>query len=314
MLEGTAEEVTITGAASLTPAELAQARELKRACDAADGLDLKLGWGEGSGAAPTVFLAHAGDRLVGYCSLDGDGTVAEICGMVAPGWRRRGIGARLFETARASFRSAGGDQLFAICEDASASGRAFIGHLSGQRAFTEHRMELRAGAPPADDDALTIRLLMPGDEEAFLIAARITAAGFERPLEQTVEHMRADLEQSAERQRLYLALAHDGPVGVFKLYAEESDASVGIYGFAVDPARQRQGWGRRMLARACALAREQGASRVTLEVDSANERAIALYTSSGFVTTTTYGYYIFPRIVLAVGLDGALAAEEQAGE
>ncbi|HEU0027737.1 MAG TPA: GNAT family N-acetyltransferase, partial [Ktedonobacterales bacterium] len=97
MSHETAEQpVTITGAASLTPAESAEVRALKRVCDTAAGLDLKLGWGGLSDAA-TVFLAWAGDQLVGYCSLDGDGVVAEICGMVAPDWRRRGLGMRLFE-------------------------------------------------------------------------------------------------------------------------------------------------------------------------------------------------------------------------
>jgi ribosomal protein S18 acetylase RimI-like enzyme len=302
MPEGTVElPVTITGATSLSAVELAEARALKQVCDAAEGLDLKLGWGGESSEAGQVFLARANGRLVGYCSLDGDGTVAEICGMVAPDWRRRGLGLRLFETARASFRSGGGEQLYAICEDASASGQAFIGVLSGQRVFSEYRMELRAASLPPDDGALTIRQLAPSDEEALVAAARITASGFGRPLEQTLRHMRADVNQPAER--IYLALAGDEPVGTFKLYAE--DSSIGIYGFAVPPARQRQGWGRRMLARACALAREQGAARVTLEVETNNERAIALYTSSGFVAITTYGYYTFSRSLLTAGLNGA---------
>lgn len=301
MSEGTVEQpVTIISAASLTPAERVAVQELKRICDEADGLDLKLGWGGSSSESAQVFLALAGDRLVGYCSLDGDGTVAELCGMVAPDWRRRGLGLRLFETARASFRSGGGEQLYTICEDASVAGRAFIDALSAQRVFSEHRMELRADVLPPDDGALTTRQLTPGDEDELLAAARITSTGFERPLEQTLRHMCADLEQPAER--LYLALADSEPVGAFKLYTE--DSSVGIYGFVIDVARRRQGWGRRMLARACALAREQGATRVTLEVDTTNDRAIALYSSSGFVTTTTYGYYIFSRSLLAAGLNG----------
>lgn len=296
--------VTISGAASLTPEQSAEVWALKRACDAAGGLDLKLTWG-GQSAAPQVFMARAGDHLVGYCSLDGDETVAEICGMVAPAWRRRGLGMRLFEAARLTFRDGGGEQLYAICEDASAAGRAFIARFPVQRSFTEHRMELRAATPPPADGTLEIRQLRSGDEEAIAAYARITAAAFERSLEQTLRHIPGDLEQPAER--LYLALVAGEPVGGFKLYRE--DESAGIYGFAVDPARQRQGLGRRMLARACAMAREQGATRVTLEVETDNERAIALYTSSGFETTTTYGYYLFSRSLIVAGLDNATALE-----
>jgi ribosomal protein S18 acetylase RimI-like enzyme len=300
MSEGTADQpVSITGAANLTPAELAEAQELKRVCDAADGLDLKLAWGGDPDGAATLFLARAEGHLVGYCSLDGDGSVAELCGMVAPDWRRRGLGLRLFETARAAFRNGGGEQLIAICEDASTAGRAFIGALAGQRAFTEHRMELATPAPAqAVDDGLVIQQLASDGEKSLVEAARITGAAFGRPLEQTLRQMRADADQQPA-QRLYLALVGDEPVGAFKLYADE--ATVGIYGLAVDTARQRQGWGRRMLARACAMAREQGAARVTLEVDTTNYRAIALYTSSGFEKTTTYGYYIFSRTLLTAG-------------
>lgn len=302
MSQGTTDQpVTITGAAGLTPAELVEVQALKDICDAADGLDLKLGWGGAPDGGAKVFLARADGRLTGYCALDGDGPIAEVCGMVAPEWRRHGIGLRLFEAARASFRNGGGEQLLAICEDASTSGRAFMRMLKAERAFSEHRMELRHPLPAdPEDGGLTIIPLMEGDEKALIPAARITAAAFGRTMEQTLRHMRADSGQESER--LYLALAGAEPVGAFKLYAEGT--TTGIYGFAVDPARQRQGWGRRMLARACALAREQGAARVTLEVETTNERALALYTSSGFVITTTYGYYIFSRTLLTAGLNG----------
>jgi mycothiol synthase len=296
--------VTITSAVSLTPEQTVEAEALKRECDAADGLDLKLTWG-GLSESAQVFMARSGEQLVGYCSLDGDETVAELCGMVAPAWRRHGVGMRLFEAARLSFRDGGGEQLYAICEDASAPGRAFIARFPAQRSFSEHRMELHAATLPADDGTLEIRQLRPGDGEAITAYARITAAAFERPLEQTLRHIPSDLSQPAES--LYLALAAGEPVGGFKLYREE--ATTGIYGFAVDPERQRQGLGRRMLAQACALAREQGAARVTLEVETTNERAIALYSSSGFETTTTYGYYLFSRSMIVAGLDGVTTLE-----
>lgn len=299
--------VTIRSAASLAPSESAQARALKRVCDAADGLDLKVTWG-GLSDVPRVFMAHAGAELVGYCSLDGDGTAAELCGMVAPAWRRRGLGLRLFEAARLNFRDGGGEQLYMICEDASAAGRAFVDALSLRRASAEYRMELRAARLEPDDGALEIRELNAGDLAEIAAYARITAAAFERSLEQTLRHATADLGQPNER--LYLALVAGEPLGAFKLYRE--DETAGIYGFAVDSSRQRQGWGRRMLARACALALAQGATRVTLEVDTDNERAIALYTSSGFVTITTYGYYLASRSLIAAGPKAFPAQDEDA--
>jgi ribosomal protein S18 acetylase RimI-like enzyme len=293
--EGSVESsVVISAAASLTPAELAETRALKSDCDMAEGLDLKVSWGDAASESERVFLARLGARLIGYCSLDGDGVVAELCGMVAPDARRIGVGMQLFAAARSAFRQSGGEQLYIICENDSTAGRAFVDALGAQRMFSEYRMEQREADSVGDDGTLVTRELQPGDEENLIAAAQITATGFARSFEQTLRSMREDVTHGAERS--YLALADGEPVGAFKLYSE--GFTTGIYGFTVNPARQRQGWGRRMLARASVLARAQGAMRVTLEVETTNERAIALYTSSGFVTVTTYGYYLLSRTSL----------------
>lgn len=293
----------IVARASLTPAETAEVQALKQLCDAHDGLDLKVSWGDPASATNKVFLARDGGRLTGFASLDGDAPEAEVCGMVAPDARRAGLGTRLFEAARTVFSGSGGEQLFVICEEGSPAGRAFVDTLDAIRAFTEHRMELRADVAP-DDGPLTVRQLSPDDDDTLAAAARITAGAFERPFDSTLRHMRADLE--FPNQTLYAGLVGADVVGAFKLYDE--DATTGIYGFAIDPAHQRQGLGRRMLARACALALARGATRVTLEVDATNTRASALYTSSGFVTITTYGYYLLSRTLLTGGLRATRAA------
>ena len=296
--------ISIRAANSLSDNELAQARALKAQCDRFEGLDLKLSYGMGETAGlayQSAFLAFSGDTLVGYCSLDGDAESAELCGMTHPDYRRRRIGIRLFEAARASFSDADGRQLLAICEDASTSGRAFLRQLAGQRAFSEHRMVWRGEASPASAAAATHALLVveamrPQDIQPL-------AAALARAFDQTEEHMRANLTSAAEMEteRVYVAWLDGAVVGGFRL-AKAFDAT-GVYAFGIDPQYQRRGLGRRMLARACALALAEGAPRVTLEVDTDNEAAIALYSSSGFETTTTYGYYVFSRTLLAFGLE-----------
>ena len=87
-----ADEITIETRVTLTPEEVAEVLALKGVCDAAEGLDLKLGFGAADPAEaryPAAWLARADGALVGYLSLDGDETVAEMCGMVHPDWRRR---------------------------------------------------------------------------------------------------------------------------------------------------------------------------------------------------------------------------------
>lgn len=301
----TPEGVTISERAWLNPEELAETLALKARCDALEGLDLKLSYGATTGqpdldsATTVAWLARAGDELVGYCCLEGDGQVGEVCAMVHPEWRRRRLGLRFFEVARARFTERGGEQLFAVCEDGSESGRWLMRMLAGQRAFTERRMLLRdeppAPTPPRAPGACTVTRALP-DEYAALGAA--LGPAFDQPPERFVEMLGSSVDDG---DGVYIARVDGQVVGGFRL--SPLPDTLGIYGFGIDPARQRQGWGRLMLAAACAEARARGATRVTLEVDDDNERAIALYTSAGFETITTYGYYIFSRTLLTVGFD-----------
>ena len=311
----TGDMITISGQNSLSADELAEALALKDTCDSAERLDLKLGYGDAEPAKatyPAVFLARSGQRLVGYCSLDGDATTAELCGMVHPDWRRHRLGMRLFEAARAGFRRAGGGQLFAICEDDSASGRAFLRMLAAQRAFSEHRMVWRGDALASTPSsaqaeaggAFVVERARPADYQAL-------AAALARAFDHTEERLLADLTNASAtaNEQVYAARLDGAIIGGFRL--SRMPDSTGIYAFGIDPAYQRHGWGRRMLAQACALAQQEdaenseqrGAQRVTLEVDTDNAPAIALYRASGFERVTTYGYYIFSPTLLAVGLN-----------
>ena len=295
------EQITISAQMRLSESELAEVLALKRVCDEAEGLDLKLGFGAAEPATaryPAVFLARAGQRLVGYGSLDGDEATAETCAMIHPDWRRRRLGFRLFEAARAGFRAAGGEQLFAVCEDASTSGRSFLRMLAGQRAFSEHRMVWRSGAAPSPTPPSDFSVERARPEDLRPLAVALSHA-----FDHGEERLLADLTTNSAiaTEQVYVARHAGAIIGGFRLSILPD--STGIYAFGIDRAYQRRGWGRQMLGRACALATAQGAPRVSLEVDTDNAPAIALYQASGFAIITTYGYYIFSKTLLALGLD-----------
>src|SRR5438445_795115 len=93
----------LVGRQTLDEEEIREARRLADVCNAYEGLDLKLALGEppaDSGQAMNRFLYYDDGRLVGFCSLDYE----ELCGMVHPEHRRRGIGRALLGAAINEYR------------------------------------------------------------------------------------------------------------------------------------------------------------------------------------------------------------------
>lgn len=87
---------------------LKQIEELQQRCEQYEGISLKLNWdmlrhpGEAGGAE--WVLSYEGELLTGFIGLYGIGGDMEVCGMVRPGYRRRGIFSSLWEQAQAVIR------------------------------------------------------------------------------------------------------------------------------------------------------------------------------------------------------------------
>jgi ribosomal protein S18 acetylase RimI-like enzyme len=277
--------------AALTSAQAAEVRALVALCNARDGLDLKLAIevSETPYTGPAqAFLHYAGGALVGFAALDyGGGHDAELCGMVHPGHRRRGIGRALLSAARAACPALGVSDLLLICEEASADGLRFADAVATGLEFAEHHMERDAqalGVPPFVMPRLDIRKATRADAETLV---HVLLATFGRTEERERERVRMALEGG--RSTYYLARLEGQPVAV--AHVIPLGELTGIYGFGVAPERRGRGIARAFLSRLMDLLRAEGATRFGLEVDTTNAAAQAVYRACGFATTTTYGYY-----------------------
>ena len=281
---------------TLSAPEALAVTALRDTCNAVDGLDLKVGLPTVVAEAgdltsrPSAFLLYVDDVLGGYCSLDGNEHAVEICGMVAPTHRRRGMGQALLDAALAACQADALAEILLICEEASAAGRAFAAVNGGSREFAEHRLELRDLAALQRGLTQEPRLILrrAGREDAGTLAhtqASIFAEESEADALQT-----SILEEFPHPStRFYLAELEGKPVSSLKLYREGDRAF--IYAFGVLPEYRRRGIARRTLASLVADLQAEGITRIGLEVETTNEPAIALYLTSGFSPITTYGYY-----------------------
>lgn len=253
---------------------------------AADGGRLKLEWGVLESRDPGLvqdLLWWEGDRLLGFAGVYAFGQPeAEVAGMVAPDARRRGVGSELLAAVRPLCRDRGCERMLLVTPRATAAGRAFAQVKGAALDHSEHFLVLGRqpdGAPR--DPAVTLRPAVAQDDQVVRSLLK-EAFGWEPPDQVLDRHGDAThvIERAGE------------PVGTIRLSVHGGIGAV--YGFAVHPAVQGQGVGRDVLGRACRLLGERGCTRITLEVETENEHALGLYTSTGFVAEAGEDYWALP--------------------
>ncbi|MGA7987235.1 MAG: GNAT family N-acetyltransferase [Candidatus Dormiibacterota bacterium] len=278
---------TIDGRAALSAAEKRAVSALRAACEEAEPLDLKLEIDEvESAGVPIHFLAGADGEVIGYAAIT-PGAEAEVCGMVHPAWRRRGMGKALLDQVLGAARRLERPSVLVICEDSGPVALAWLRRAGGSDEESELRMTLRlAGDDPRSGserrpEAL-LELRSPGvTERAALLA--LLGEGFHESAEQVGDRLDATPEDES-----LVAIESGQVVGTLRLTTTPRRSM--IYGFVVDKERRGQRLGTRMLEAVLTRLRAARVAEVGLEVDPENTPAVRLYRAFGFEAVTTYRY------------------------
>lgn len=276
----------------LDATEISEIKLLAQLCNQHEELDLKLNWNilhDRPVDQLNDFLYYADGQLVGFLALFSfNSQEGEISGMVHPAYRQRGIFSALFEAARQECRSRGLPTLLLIVEQASPAGQAFARHLSTTYDHSEYKMVLEEPRLPNTlRQRLQFRTARPEDIHAL---SRITAQAFKMPEDEANWYTESALSQPNRR---YYVGDVDGVI-IGKIDVSLSEESGSIFGFAVLPEHQGQGYGRQILARTVQEIFSSGQQNIWLEVSTENKQALSLYQSCGFKETGSYDYYRFP--------------------
>jgi ribosomal protein S18 acetylase RimI-like enzyme len=270
----------------LPPETLTQIAALEVDSVSADGGRLKLEWNtlkSRSGNVVEDVLWREDGRVVGFLGLYAyGGPTVELAGMVHPDYRRRGIGTRLLDEAIEVCRERGLDKILLVIPRTSPGGRALAESRRGFLDHSEHALDLDGAVVEGPSDpSLLLRLVSSDDvtEEA-----RILAEAFG-------ETEGSIVLDAPDQSRL--VGERDGKV-IATLRVDRTPGQWGIYGFAVEPRLRGTGIGRDLLRRVCHQAHEVGVTRLHLEVEVNNDRALGLYTSLGFTQTSTEDYFDIP--------------------
>ena len=270
----------LTTPARLSESDLAAVSALEQRVVAHDGGRLKLEWGVLPTDRVVPLLAWEGEQLIGYAGIYVFGPPdVEVAGMVDPVARHGGVGSALLKAALPLCRERGFAQALLVTPS-SPAGTAFAAAHGATLHHSEHALVLgdTPYGPPEDPS----RTLMAAAATDLPAVRRLLTAGF--------GHDPEEVSLREEPGETTLVVRQDGVlVGTLRL--SRGEGSGGIYGFVVDPQQQGRGIGRDVLARACRLLRAQGCERVHLEVSVDNDRALGLYTSTGFAQEATEDYW-----------------------
>jgi ribosomal protein S18 acetylase RimI-like enzyme len=271
--------------------ERQSAEDLLALANQLEGLDLPISLEPSipSTLAVSHFLYYEGGSLVGLALIQ-EYTEVEACALVHPDARRQGIGRALLDEIQVECRRHGHDHLLLLCDETSASGRAFMAAVGAQYQSAEYHMELY---PPAIDrsrprpEGLQLR---PAGAEDIDLLTLLQMTSFDDVEEKIRQRVTQSLQDPT--RQYFVGYLDKEPVGLLRLGRYEKSADVTAFG--VIPSYRGRGYGRQMLLDAIDRLLVENWPQISIEVATDNQNALGLYQSCGFQVTQTYGFYALP--------------------
>jgi ribosomal protein S18 acetylase RimI-like enzyme len=272
------------GNSLLTSKQLVDIKELQQACEKGEPFELKLNWDMLQTRPEDEihdFFHYENEKLVGFIGLYGFGNKVELCGMVHPDYRRKGIFTQLFNQAEQEMLERKYKQILLNAPSKSESAKEFLKTKSCSYTFSEHQMKWHEKELLKQEDVN----LRPSTEEDLNTEIQLDVLCFGYDEE--------DAREYNEQIRLvdqYSIIEWEGK-SVGKMRISHTDGEAWIYGFAVHPEYQGRGIGRKALTNVV-LDQHQNGFPIFLEVEAKNANALKLYEACGFRAYHSQDYYV----------------------
>ena len=293
-------EYDLQQTAALQDDQLDRIAGLERACTAAEGIRIKLEWGvlrSRPGDRVEDFLCYQQGRLVGFLGLyQYREDEVEICGMVHPEARRRGVFGRLLDAAGPQLKDRGVDRALLVSDRRSAAATGFAAHRGAGYGWSEYLMERAPGPVPdvagSDAAGAEVTIRQAAAEDAGFVADCIHQ-GFGAPGGPPAAPKPSAFADPA--RPVFVIERSGAAVGTVKTRIDGHGGGF-VYGLSVLPELRGQGIGGAALPQLVGELRVRGAERLSLEVACANESALRLYQGCGFSTVATTDYHVLDGI------------------
>lgn len=242
------------------------------------------------------FMCYENQVLVGYVGIACfGGDVLEVCGMVHPDYRRRGIFKALFELVKIEWKKRPVKCMLLLSDRNSESGQAFIKSTGATYDNSEYEMVIDSiiELPKVQlSDASETESRVVTDSVFLRKATNIDTNQI--TLQNTIcfgreSHVIFPEEEEKRGMTIYLAQNEDVVIG--KVHIEMAGGTGAIFGLCVLPEYRSKGYGRKILLEAIEVIKKMPADRALLQVATENSTALNLYLSCGFVEKAIMDYY-----------------------
>lgn len=267
--------------------------ELQQRCEQYEGILLKLNWdmlrlSPQAGGAEWL-VTYEEDQLVGFIGLYAIGGDMEVCGMVRPGFRRRGIFTSLWQQAQRLIQRSNSKLLLLNAPASSRSASGFLKTLPLVFSHAEYQMKWDAAAAQGSAEASSADgavFLRPARQEEVPLLVKLDCNGFDMTEEDAAEMYTLPILKDSQE---HIIIEINGqPAGKMRLWTENNQTW--IYGFTVDQKLRGIGIGRSALQQAIERER-RNYNGINLDVALDNPNALKLYESCGFVILSKQDYY-----------------------